>query len=63
MVDVSSAILALKLMGAPLAQWVKGWPNDLAVPSSILARGKIFSIVNGAPLHTAFHYQPLNVLI
>ena len=50
-------------LGAPVAQLVKRWPTDLAVPSSIPARGKIFSTVNGAPLHTAFHYQPLIVLI
>ena len=51
------------LRGAPVAQWVKRWPSDLAVPSSISARGEIFSTVNGAPLHTAFHYQPPIVLI
>ena len=55
--------LFLPLSGAPVAQWVKRWPTDLAVPSSIPARGKIFSTINGAPLHTAFHYQPLIVLI
>ena len=27
------------------------------------ARGKIFSTVNRVPLHTAFHYQPLIILI
>ena len=50
-------------LGAPVAQWVKRWPTDLAVPSSIPARGKIFSTVNGVPLHTAFHYHPSIVLI
>ena len=50
-------------LGAPIAQWVKRWPTDLAVQSSIPARGRIFSTVNGVPLHTAFHYQPLIVLI
>ena len=50
-------------VGAPVAQWVKRWPTDLAVPSSMPARGRIFSTVNGVPLHTAFHYQPLIVLI
>ena len=49
--------------GAPVAQWVKRWPTDLAVPSSIPARGEIFSTVNGVPLHTAFHYHPSIVLI
>ena len=29
-------------IGAPVAQWVKGWPNDLAVPGSDLARSEIF---------------------
>ena len=42
---------------------VKRLPTDLAVASSSLARGEIFSTVNGVPLHTAFHYQPLIVLI
>ena len=49
--------------GAPVAQWVKRWPTDLAVPSSIPARGEIFSTVNGVPLHTAFHYHLPIVLI
>ena len=49
--------------GAPVAQWVKRWPTDLAVPSSIPARGEIFSTVDGVPLHTAFHYHPSIVLI
>ena len=42
---------------------VKRWPTDLTVPSSIPAQDKIFSTVNRVPLHTAFHYQPLIVLI
>ena len=45
-----------------MAKWVKRWPTDLAVAGSIPARGEIFSTVNGVPLHTAFHYQPLIVL-
>ena len=40
--------------GAPVAQWVKRWPTDLAVTSSIPARDRIFSSLNGVPLHTAF---------
>ena len=48
---------------APVAQWVKRWPTDLAVPSSIPTGGEIFSTANRVPLHTAFHYQPLIVLI
>ena len=34
-------------LGAPVAQWVKRWPTDLAVPSSIPTRGKISSTVKG----------------
>ena len=49
--------------GAPVAEWVKRWPTDLAVPSSSPARGEIFSTVNGIPLHTAFHYHSPIVLI
>ena len=50
-------------LGAPVAQWVKRWSTDLAVPSSISTRGEILSTVNGVPLHTAFHFQPHIVLI
>lgn len=39
---------------SPVAQWVKGWPTDLADPSSNLTRDKILSMVNGS-LHTASH--------
>ena len=49
--------------GAPVAQWVKRWPTDLAVPSSIPAQGEIFSTVTGIPLYTAFHYHLPIVLI
>ena len=50
--------------GAPVAQWVKRWPTNLAdrVRSS-LTRGEIFSTINGVPLHAAFHYHPNIVLI
>ena len=48
---------------ALVAQWVKCWSTDLAVPSSIPARGRIFSTVFGVPLYIAFHYQPLIILI
>ena len=50
-------------LGASVAQWVKRWPSDIAVPSSIPTRGEIFSTVNRVPLKTALHYQPLIVLI
>ena len=39
--------------GAPVAQWAKHWPTYLSVPGSSPARGKVFSTVNVAPLHTA----------
>ena len=49
---------------APVAQWVKCWPTDLAVASSSSAWGEIFStLLVRIPLHTAFYYQPLIVLI
>ena len=43
---------------SPSSSVVKRWPTDLVVPSSSLAQGKIFSTINRAPLHTAFHYHP-----
>ena len=49
--------------GAPVAQWVKRLPTDLAVPGSSTARGEIFSTINCDPFHTAFHYHPPVVLI
>ena len=49
--------------GAPVAQWVKRWPTDLAIPSSSPARGEIISTVNEVPLQAAFHYQTLIALI
>ena len=53
----------LKLMQALVSQWVKRWPTDLAGVSLSPARGEIFSTVDLVLLHTAFHYQPLIVLI
>ena len=50
-------------VGASVSQWVKPWPSDLAVMSSSSAGGEILSMVNGVPLHTAFHYQSPIVLI
>ena len=47
----------------PVAQWVKCWPADLVAPNLSPARGKFFSTLNGVPLHTAFHYQTLIILI
>ena len=29
------------ILGAPVAQWVKRWPTDLTVPSSIADRGSL----------------------
>ena len=43
--------------GAPVAQWVKRFPTDLAVRvgSSLEAKS---AFLNGVQLHTAFYYQP-----
>ena len=49
--------------GAPVAQWVKRWPTDLAVSGSSSAQGEIFATLNGVPLQTAFHYHPAITLI
>ena len=50
-------IISFQSCGAPIAQWDKLWPVDLAVPSLSPARGGIFTTVNGVLLLTAFHYQ------
>ena len=39
-------------IGAPVAQWVKRWPADLAVPSLTPNQDKLFSPVNGVRLHS-----------
>ena len=46
-----------------MAQWVKGWLAELAVPGLILAWGGNLFIHKWVPLHTAFHYMPLIILI
>ena len=61
-VSRSSSSLYPKSGGGPVAQWVKRWPAYLAVPRMNPAREEI-STVNGVPLHTAFHNQPLIALI
>ena len=48
---------------APVAQWVKHWHTDLAVPSSSPAVGEICSTLNRVPLNTAFHYHLSIILI
>ena len=50
-------------LGAPVAQWVKRWPTDLEIPSSSHTRGKMFSTINGVPLHTAFHPGMTEILL
>ena len=50
-------IISFQSCRAPLAQWVKHWPVDLAVPSLSPTRGGNFTTVNGVLLHTTFHYQ------
>ena len=49
--------------GGPVAQWIKRWPTGLAAPGTRRVRGELFLIVNGVPLHTAFHYRPPIALI
>ena len=49
-----SRIFLLKTSGAPVAQWVKRWPTDLAVPGSIPACAEIFPTVNGVPFAQPF---------
>ena len=61
--DSHAGLRFITVLGAPIAQWAKRWSTDLAVPKSTTTRGEIFLTVNGVPLHTAFHYQPLIVLI
>ena len=46
---------------AQVAQWVKRWPADLAMPVRAPLE-PILSTVNGVPLHTAFH-KPLIALM
>ena len=48
---------------SPVAQWIKGWPTDLAAPSSSPAQGEIFSTVNGVPLQTTFFVVVVVVLL
>ena len=38
----SSATGAPIYRGTPIAQWVKRWPTDLAVPGSVLPKAEIF---------------------
>ena len=52
-----TSCLSSWMPGAPVAQWIKRWPSDLAVLSLSPARGEIFSTVNRVLLHTAFHYH------
>ena len=50
-VSIYSTQLVLSIyIGAPVAQWVKRWPTDLAVPSSSPARGEIFSTAHSLSL-------------
>ena len=47
------SIFSKASLGAPVAQWVKRRPTDLAAPGSSPARGELITIVTGIPLHTA----------
>ena len=50
-------------IGAPVAQWVKSCPTDVAVRVRSPLEAKTSQTVNGVPLHKAFHYHPTIVLI
>ena len=65
MLAVFLSATVLLVSGAPVAQWVKCWPTDLAVVSSSPAppEARVFLIANGVPLHISFHYHPPIVLI
>ena len=52
-----------KTKRSPGSLEVKRWPTNLAVLKWSPAQSKIFSTVNKVPLHIAFHYHPLMVLI
>ena len=47
---------------APIAQQVKRWTAELAVPGSRHAEGEIVSTENEVPFHTVFHYHPRIIL-
>ena len=51
--------------GAPVAQWVKRWSTDLAVPSSSPARGdrKRGSIANSLSLSSAHRSDMTAILL
>ena len=53
----------LDLEGAPVCQWVKHWPTDLAVQGSSPACGEIFATVNGVSFHTAFHHPDMTEIL
>ena len=46
---IVSSYVSCSCLGAPVAQWDKHWPSDLAVRSSSPARSEIFSNVNRVP--------------
>ena len=54
-------------LGAPVAQWVKRWPTDLAVPSSIPTRGllnrKWGSIAHSLSLSTSHRPDMTEILL
>ena len=49
--------------GALVGQWVKGWPTDLAVPSSIPARGGIISTVTHSLLLSTSHRPDMTEIL
>ena len=53
----------LEMLGAPVAQWVKRWPTDLAVTSSSPARGEDLLNRTRDSIAQVFHYHPPIVVI
>ena len=51
-------------VGAPVAQWVRRWPTDLAPsgPSSPRSKRNLLNRKQG-PLHTALHYPDMTAIL
>ena len=62
-IPICNICVVISKLRAMVAQWVKCWPTDLAIPSLNPARGEFFSAINEVLLHTAFHYHQSVVLI
>ena len=52
----------IEFFGASIAQWVKCWPTDLAVPSSSPSQGEIFSTVKRGSIAYSLSLLPAHRL-